>query len=86
MYGCRYCRCAIGATIQPRVCHPENGTCLCKEGVEGEKCSRVVEGYYVEMITQDDVDTRLMPLVRRGDRVAKDLAGFWFDENTQVKR
>ena len=44
------------------------------------------DGYYVEEVTQGDVDTRVTPLCRSGDRAACDLAGIWFDETSQSKR
>ena len=86
LFGCRFCGCSLGTTVQPRVCHPSNGTCICKEGVEGESCSLVRDGYYVGQVSQGDVDTRVSPLCLRGDRVACDLEGIWFDETSQSKR
>ncbi|KAI6656439.1 Laminin gamma [Oopsacas minuta] len=85
-FGCRFCGCTPGTTLLPRKCDPDTGICLCREGVEGETCSLVTDGYYVEEITQYDVDNKVQPMCNRGDQVACDLTGIWFDESTQVKR
>ena len=84
--GCRFCRCSPGTTVLPRKCDVETGSCVCRVGVEGDTCSLVTDGYYVEEITQVDVDTKIQPMCERGDAVACHLAGIWFDESTQNKR